>query len=1224
MTKIFAGYKGGGDAAVEVKDTIQSTGKAYIVDLICEGEIQGLNKLYIDEAEFNSVDFPTVTFNDSMFRKGLRGSVQTPFTERYAGAKAPIPIPDSSRLRKTRPVTLFFNSATYPDATSVLVNVKIPALYRQVDEDTKGYGENPGDVREAKVEYWVTLTENGVTRPPVKEVIYEKSSGGFLWSTRIQLNPSSTVKINQWKLRIERITSDSDTIKVSNQTHLDSVIVETNYFYNYPNTVLAALAFDAQNYPQIGQRAYDVSMLKIKVPNGYTPTQYDSAGNVTAAATYPSVWNGTFSTAKVWTNNPAWVFYDLLTNKRYGLGEYVSESSVDKWTLYSIAKYCDALVDNGTMTDGLAGKEPRFACNLFLTTREEAFTVINNLASVFRGICYWTSGLIFPVQDRPKTSTQLFTNANVLNGMFTYSSSGRGQRRTVCNVRWNDPQDFYRVAIESVEDTAGVIRYGIREFDVAAFACTSRGQAHRVGKWSLLSERLETEFVSFDAPTDGFYCRPGDVIEIYDDFRYAQKQGGRIIEMNAGRDVLVLDRILNSGPNLTYTLLVNIPKQNRDPAYDGGDSSIKVTNDTQTDEIRKSFIESSIVADIMQSGDKSIVTVVTPFSEQYAGGVWTAEAYHASSGIIAGANKYRVINTKETEEKNIAITALEFDASKFDESEEGFTIRTSPTTDYSASAINPPSSLSLESIFNIEGEMFSAYIRAAWTPSTGPFLSHHVASGRLAGSGDWTSMQVYENGTKANYFPTNSGIYEIIVGAMQVGGNVSEVISSSVAFGNSNPLGSSVIPIDSIVLNNSIQDSTTIYADREPSFSISLAPSGSDGKDSRRAFLKEIQIRFKDGSSNPTSEYFAIEEGEDVTVPFNYTGINGWPYRAGIVEARTMDYWGNFSSTKSLSFQNPAPPLSTLSIVSKTNGSFKYILDANGQKPIDFSGALFWVSPNQTRPSNHYAKADVVGELSHNQSNDKLYVWWALADNFSLSDLNIGGPTLIDVGSLTLSGSGVALTVKSHTDDWGNEYNTLHASWTRTPDARDYYLYLKDNENMQYTYLVPQPDAGNVFYHVDSVVPDKSYQAAIQIRDGDGRKSAISSYCDPVNVPKPILKYLQVEGRSYFFEPTSVRIAQQTANGSQSIDFSKGNIIRVNLTNSSAATLSPVNIISGATYLLYLHRESNAGAVSFSSAFKWPDGDAPDISTSAGAVDVISSFAIDSQTLYSVAVNNMS
>jgi predicted phage tail protein len=1236
LPKKIAGFKGGGSSSSstppqprEVEDTIQSTGKAYLVDLLCEGEIDKLNALYIDEALYSASDFPTVTFDSStMFRKGLRRTAQTPLPDRYAGAKVPLPIPQSNRLRKTRPITIYFNSNTYPDATSVLVNIRFPTMMRQVEEATKQGGEVAGDIRETSVEYWVTLTENGIARDPIKEVVRQKSAGGFIWSTRVNLNPDPNVNVNKWKLKIERITADSNTVKLSNDTYLDSIIIETSYSYNYPNSVVAALAFDAQNFPQIGQRAYDLNLLKVKVPAGYTPTQYDANGKVTAAATYPGVWNGTFSATKVWTNNPAWIFYDLITNKRYGLGEYVSESSLDKWTLYQIAKYCDELVDNGTGEAGLDGKEPRFACNLFLTTQEEAFTVINNLASVFRGICYWMSGKIFPVQDKPKSAIQLFTNANVLNGLFTYSSTGKGQRRTVCNVRWNDPEDFFRPATETVEDTAGVIRFGVREFDVGAFACTSRGQAYRVGKWSLLSERLETEIVSFDTATEGIYSRPGDIIEIYDDFRYAQKQGGRVLDMNSSATRVVLDRIMESGSDLSYTLSLNIPKANRDPAYTGSDANQQVTSESHIVDIRKSFIETSNVVGITYSGDKTVVDVSPAFSEQYIGGSWSAEASHASSGVIAGAKKYRVLNLKETEEKNISITALEYSDEKFDISETGYTIRTSPSTNYAANPINPPASLSLNSIFNVQGENFSAYIKASWVASNGPFLSHHVASGRLVGSPTWTALQVYNNGTQANYFPSASGEYEVIVAAVQVGGAISDTISSTVSFGTSNPLGTSVIPMDNIVLVNHIPGNNNQYADRQPSFLFKTIPSGADGTDQRRAFLRGMQFRFKDYLGVVVSDYFTVEENESVVIPYNFTGIQGWPFRSGTVEVRAIDYWGNVSATKSLIFSNPAPPTADLTIVSKDNNSFKYILDPNGSIPSDFSGVLFWLSTGQTRPNSFYTKADSVGELTHNLGQDKLYAWWAMADTFSYSGLNIAGPVLIDTGPLTSDNLGITLALSGHRDDWGNEHNTVYATWDRinSGDIRDYYLYLKDNTSgALYTYLVPQPDSGQKpFFHIDSVVPDRTYSAAVRARNGEGRKSPLSAYAGSLYVPKPTIRYLQVEGRSYFFEPTSVRLSQQTVNGSQNIDFGQGNIIRLNLNNAGTAVLSPSNIISGATYLIYLYRQANSGPVNFSSNFKWPDGEAPDISTSVGMVDVVSAFAIDSGNLYAVAVNNMS
>lgn len=1232
VPKKLAGFKGGSSAssstpsAQEVSDTIQSTGTAYLVDLLCEGEIDSLVNLYIDEAVYNPTDFPTVTFNSStQFRTGKPRATQSIMADRYAGAKVPIPTPQSNKIRKSRPVVLFLNSNTYPDATSILVNVRFPSLLRQVDDSNKQSGEVAGDIRQTSVEYHVTLTQNGVAQAPIVEVVNEKSSGGFIWSTRVPLSPDPNLGVNQWKIKVERITDDNFSVKISNDTVLDSVIVETNYSYNYPNSVVGALAFDALNYPSVGQRAYDLKLLKVKIPGGYTPTQYASDGTVTAAATYSPTWNGLFQSTKVWTDNPAWIFYDLLTNKRYGLGEYISESSIDKWTLYSIAQYCDALVDNGTGQAGFAGLEPRFACNLFLTTTEEAYTVINNLASVFRGITYWMSGKIFPVQDRPKTSTQLFTNANVINGLFNYSTSGKGQRRNAVQVRWNDPDDFYRPAVEYVEDTDGIIRFGIRDFDIGAFACTSRGQAHRVGKWSLLSERLETEIVNFDTAMEGIYTRPGDVIEIYDDFRFSQKQGGRVFDMNPGATRVVLDRIVETGNDLSYRIALNIPKANRDPAYVGSDSSQTVVNFSQYDAIRQTFIETGNVTNAFFSGNKTVVDVDTVFSTQYIGGTWILEADHPISGKLYGSKSYRVLNLKETEEKNITVTALEYDPNKFDISETGYTIRTSPTTDYGANAISPPTSLSVTQQFDIQStENFSAYIRATWTPSTGPYLASHVASGRDINSSVWSPLQIFNNGSQANYYPTNTGTYQIMVAAMQVGGGMSPIVSGTLAFATSNPLGTSVVPLDTPILLNRDPGTQSIYSDRQASFLLGSNPTSGD---QRLVFLQGTQFRFKNNLGSVVSDWFFARQDESIVIPYSFTGITGWPFRTGTIEARNIDFWNNVSTSVNLTFSNPAPPLANMNVLSKDSNSFKYILDPLGPLPDDQSGILFWLSTGQVRPSTFITKAETAGEVIHNIGANNVYAWWALADTFGYSGLNINGPVLLDTGPLGIGNLSNTLTLITHEDDWRNQYNTLSGTWNRvdTGDIRDYYLLLQDTSGNQYDYLVGQPDSGvKPFYHFDSVIPDRTYSFAVRTRAGDGRKSALTAFSAGVTVPKPKIRYLQVEGRSYFFEPTSVRLSEQNVVGTQTIDFGAGNIVRLNLQNASAATLTPINIVSGATYLLYLYRQSNNGAINFAGNVKWPDADAPDVSTSLGSVDVVSAFAIDTGNLYAVAVNNMS
>ena len=225
---------------------------------------------------------------------------------------------------------------------------------------------------------------------------------------------------------------------------------------------------------------------------------------------------------KRWTDNPAWCFYDLITNPRYGLGDFVDSSFVDKWALYEIAQYCDGLVP-----DGAGGVEPRFTMNHIITSREEAYKVINDLSSIFRGIVYYANGLVYAVQDAFKTALYQFNNANVVNGDFNYSSSAKKARHSVAVIRYIDKFNLYNPSVEYVENEESVKRYGIRQIETTALGCTSRGQARRFGEWLLASEAQETESVTFNVGQDGAYLRPGDIVQIYDQFRTPLNFRGR-------------------------------------------------------------------------------------------------------------------------------------------------------------------------------------------------------------------------------------------------------------------------------------------------------------------------------------------------------------------------------------------------------------------------------------------------------------------------------------------------------------------------------------------------------------------------------------------------------------------------------------------------------------------------------------------------------------------------
>ena len=327
-----------------------------------------------------------------------------------------------------------------------------------------------------------------------------------------------------WELKIVRQTKDSVSAARRNISNIDSITENYETRFAYPNSAIVSQKFNAEFFSQVPDRAFDTKLLKVNVPGNYNPItkNYESTG----PSTTNGGWDGTFATQKQWTDNPAWCFYDLITSNRYGLGKYIPESYIDKWTLYEIGRVCDTLV-----SDGYGGVEPRFTCNLILTQREEAYKVINDMASVFRGLVYYANGSIYTTQDTEKEPIFLFTNANVEDGNFSYASSAKRNRHTVAIVRYNNKNDFYKPAVEYVEDFDAIRKYGINEIELTAFGCTSRGQALRFGRWALLSETMETETVSFVAGTEGAYLKPGDVFKICDSNRTSKRYGGRVKEV---------------------------------------------------------------------------------------------------------------------------------------------------------------------------------------------------------------------------------------------------------------------------------------------------------------------------------------------------------------------------------------------------------------------------------------------------------------------------------------------------------------------------------------------------------------------------------------------------------------------------------------------------------------------------------------------------------------------
>ena len=341
-----------------------------------------------------------------------------------------------------------------------------------------------------------------------------------------------------WAFEINKVTAELNQTARSNSTTIDSITFVYPNKFTYPNTAMVYNNFNAKYFTEIPNRKYKMQLLKVKVPINYDPITKN----------YSGPWNGQFKLA--WTDNPAWCLYDLLTSNRFGLGKYIDMNLTDKWTLYEISQYCDQLVP-----DGFGGLEPRFTCNVLISSKQEASKMIDDMASIFNGIIYYSAGQLFVNQDRPKDSIYLFNNSNVKNGQFNYSSSAKKARRSVALVRYNDENNNYLPAIEYVEDRAALLKYGIREVEISAFGATKRSQAKRMGRWFLTTENLETETVDFEVGLDGSFLRPGDIIKIYDQNQKYKNFAGRTLELTTG--YAILDVPYNSNTLLAITGSVN-------------------------------------------------------------------------------------------------------------------------------------------------------------------------------------------------------------------------------------------------------------------------------------------------------------------------------------------------------------------------------------------------------------------------------------------------------------------------------------------------------------------------------------------------------------------------------------------------------------------------------------------------------------------------------------------
>ncbi len=688
MTELIIGVggggKGGGGAsarvAQEAPDSLRSKAYARVVDLISEGEIEGLidglQSVYLDDTPIQNADGTT---NFSGVTLDTRdGTQQQSYVPGFSSVENEVPV--GVEIKASQPVV---RSITDSDVDAVRIKVSVGQLTNQ---DTTN-----GDLNGSSVSFSI---DRQVSGGGFVEVINDTISGKT--TTKYQRSYYVPLTGNgPWKIRVRRITADSTSSAIQNKTYLDSYTEVVENRLRYPNSALVALRVDASQFSSIPRRSYDMKLLRVRVPVNYDP----------GTRTYSGVWNGTFKIA--WTDNPAWCFYDLVTSTRYGLSGYIPESQVDKWALYRVAQYCDQLVPNG-----LGGFEPRFTCNLYLQTREQAYKVVQDMASIFRGMVYWSCGAITVTQDAPSDAVYQFVPGNVVDGEFAHQGSSAKVRHTVALVTWNDPDDFYRQKVEYVEDAAGIARYGIVQSDVVALGCTARGQAHRVGKWLLFSEQSESEIVTFRTGLEGAVVRPGDVIKVADPVRGGMRMGGRIAAATAS--TVTLDQELPA--DLPWRLSVVLP------------------NGT---------VEERLVGPV----SSRTLAVTIPFNS-----VPQVDAIWMLASSIIEPQLFRVVAVVERDPGVHEVTALAHNPSKYAAIEDGLALQPRSITVLS-DIPPPPTGLAMqESLYRVKDQA-QVLVQVSWTEVQTAIayrLSYQVAGGNFVSlpltSANYAEIRVAQEG----------------------------------------------------------------------------------------------------------------------------------------------------------------------------------------------------------------------------------------------------------------------------------------------------------------------------------------------------------------------------------------------------------------------------------------------------------------------------------------------
>ncbi|MDC9623679.1 host specificity protein J [Xenorhabdus sp. XENO-7] len=642
--QLIRGSKGGGGSPrtpVESPDSLQSTSYAKILLALGEGEFAGGldgTNIFLDNTPIIGPDgqanFQGVKWE---FRPG------TPHQDYIPG----MPAVENDITVGTELTESWVRSVTNTQLSAVRLRLSCPQLQEQKDDgDTVGY----------VIDYAIDVaTDGGAYQEVLKTAADGKTTTKYERSHRIDLPKAHS----GWQVRVRRLTPKQTTNRITDAMVVEAITEVIDAKLRYPETALLFVQFDAKQFRNIPQVSCEPKMRIIRVPANYHPESRH----------YSGVWDGSFKWA--WTDNPAWVLYDLMINDRFSIGTRVKAENLAlaKWDLYRIAQYCDQPVP-----DGKGGQEPRFTCNVYIQSQEDAWTVLRDIAGIFRGMTFWANNNMNALADMPRDMDYIYTRANVRDGKFTYASASEKTHYSTAMVSWSDPQNGYQDAVEPVFDHQLIRRFQVKQADITAIGCTRQSEAIRRGKWVLHTNQYD-RMVSFTVGLDGKIPLPGYIIGVADEMFSGRVLGGRISAVE-GRNI-TLDRV--SSAKVGERLILNLP-------------SGKAEGRT------------------IQAVNGQVVTVTTEYSETPATeNVWAIDATDLA------VQQFRVTGIKEGEDGvSFEITAVEHNPDKYDHIDTGTRIDERPISVIPPGVQPPPKNVSISSYSVVNQGIAVTTLRVTW------------------------------------------------------------------------------------------------------------------------------------------------------------------------------------------------------------------------------------------------------------------------------------------------------------------------------------------------------------------------------------------------------------------------------------------------------------------------------------------------------------------------------